>query len=214
MKPLLIFVKSTIVGGLLFLVPLVVLVVVIAKAFYLAHRLAQPVASMLRVGSVAGVILSDLIAIASLVLFCFLAGLVARWSFASRWVGKADARLLWGVPAYGFLKSVVGSLDGHADQAAMRPVLAHLNDLVQLAFEIDDLTDGRKVVFLPNAPDPKTGRVAFIAADRIEPLPITAAAAFMMQRRLGRGAGALLGAASCERSASERVRSERVQVSD
>jgi hypothetical protein len=101
MKPLLIFVKSSIVGGLLFLVPLVVLVIVVAKAFDLAHRLAQPIASMLRVDSVDGVILSDLIAIASLVLLCFLAGLVARWSFGSRWVGKAEARLLWGVPGYG-----------------------------------------------------------------------------------------------------------------
>ena len=84
------FLKTTVIGGLVFLVPLVVLGLVIGKAIGVMLIVAEPMASFLPVDSIGGVALANLIALACIVLICFLAGLLANEA------GEAGlARTLW-----------------------------------------------------------------------------------------------------------------------
>jgi uncharacterized membrane protein len=64
MKRLLKFLRTTLVGGLLFLVPIIVLVVILGKALALAHQLVDPLAEHLPVHSVIGLRTPMLLAIA------------------------------------------------------------------------------------------------------------------------------------------------------
>ena len=86
MKPLLHLLRTTLVGGLLFLVPIIVLVVVLGKALALAHKLVAPLAEHLPVHSVIGLRTPMLLAVAIIVLFCFLAGVLARTALAKKLV--------------------------------------------------------------------------------------------------------------------------------
>jgi hypothetical protein len=70
MKPMLQFLRTTLVGGLLFLVPIIVLVVVLGKALVLAHQLVDPLAEHLPVHSVVGLRTPILLAIAIIMLKC------------------------------------------------------------------------------------------------------------------------------------------------
>ena len=99
MKGLFDFVKATVVGGLIFLIPLVVIVFVVGKALRLSMRVAQPMAGVLPVDSVAGIALVDVVGIVLIMVLCFAAGLVARNSLASKAVREAEARFLWKIPA-------------------------------------------------------------------------------------------------------------------
>jgi uncharacterized membrane protein len=78
------FLKTTLVGGLVFLVPVLVFIVLVVKVVELLRKLAQPLAAHLPVQTAFGVIAADVVVIVLLVLACFLAGLLARVSFANR----------------------------------------------------------------------------------------------------------------------------------
>ena len=98
MKRILQFLRTTLVGGLLFLVPIMVLVVVLGKALALAHKLVDPLAEHLPVHSVIGLRTPILLAIAIIVLFCFLAGLLARKALAKKLVRGLETAVLANVP--------------------------------------------------------------------------------------------------------------------
>lgn len=186
------FVKATLMTGLIFLVPVVILAWLVAKGAKLLHGLAQPLAALLPIKTVAGLVVVDVIAIALLILACFLGGLLARVSTASRFVKRAETGVLWRIPGYALVKGLTDSLDKTASKRSMTPVLVHFDDYSQPGFEVDRLPDGRRVVYLPSAPDPRAGSIAVVSGDRVEAMPITFIAATRLLRELGRGMGSAL----------------------
>ena len=76
------FITTTVIGGLLFLVPVVFLVFILSKAFGFMKVVAEPMADFIPIDSVGGVALANLIAFLAVILVCFLAGLVARNALA------------------------------------------------------------------------------------------------------------------------------------
>ncbi len=186
------FVKTTLMGGAVFLVPVTVLALLLAKVGDVLLRLAQPLAKRLPLDTVWGMAVADAVLIVLAVLVCFLAGLLARVSFANRFVRKAEAGVLWRIPGYGFVKGLTDSLDKSPAAKGMVPVLIHFDDAAQLAFEVDHLPDGRRIIYLPGAPDPRAGSVLVMDADRVEPVQMTFVRATAALRALGRGLGPTL----------------------
>ncbi len=186
------FVKTTLVGGVVFLVPATVLALLLAKVGDVLLRLAQPLAKRLPLNTIWGVAVADAVLIVLALLVCFLAGLLARVSFANRLVRKAEAGVLWRIPGYGFIKGLTDSFDKSPAAKGMLPVLIHFDDAAQLAFEVDHLPDGRRVIYLPGAPDPRAGSVLVMDADRVEPVQMTFVRATAALRGLGRGLGLTL----------------------
>jgi uncharacterized membrane protein len=191
MKSIMEFVKSTVVGGLVFLVPVVLSVYIVGKALFLAKKLTEPVSAHLPLGTVVGVAVVDLLGLVLIMVLCFVAGLLARSSFARTVVNQAEDRFLWKIPVYGMVKGVTESISEEAT-TTLKPVLARLDDASQIAFEIERLSDGRVVVFMPGAPDAWSGAVMIMTEDRVDPLSISVVTAVQNLRARGRGTGELL----------------------
>ena len=104
------FVKTTIIGGVLFLVPIVIFIAVIGKALEVTNKLATPLAALLPVDSIGDLAIVHLLALAILVLVCFLAGLAARTVVAKRLVDRLESSVLTKLPAYALLKTKSQSL--------------------------------------------------------------------------------------------------------
>ena len=92
------FLKTTMIGGILFLVPFIILIAIIGKALSVMDKLAAPLARKLPIDSVAGVAVIDFLAIIIMVLICFLAGLAARTAPARRLVDSLETRVLSNIP--------------------------------------------------------------------------------------------------------------------
>ena len=191
MKKIVEFVKATLVGGLVFLVPVVLTVYIVGKALFVAKKLAEPVSSHLPLGTVVGVAVVDLLGLLIIMLICFFAGLVARSARARSLVDQAEHRFLWKLPVYGMVKGVTESIS-EAETKSFKPVLARLDDASQIAFEIERLSDGRVVVFMPGAPDAWSGSVMIMTEDRVSPLSISVVNAVQNLRARGKGTAALL----------------------
>jgi uncharacterized membrane protein len=192
MKSLLAFMKATIMGGVLFLVPLIVITFVLGKALQIAIKVAEPLAHYIPVGRVAGIAIADLIACGIIVFVCFVAGIFARSTRARAIMEKAENKVLWKLPGYGFVKGVTESLVADEKGMSLRPVLVRFDDNAQVAFEVERLPGGEVVVFLPSSPDPWSGGVAIMEASRVEALPGTMLATVQNLRQLGRGTQQIL----------------------
>lgn len=187
------FVKTMILGGLLFLFPLVIVTAVVGKAFRLMLSVTEPFDDVIPADSVADVAVINLVAIAALLVGCFVAGLVAQSKIGRRVYRTADANLEGIIPGYAALKARLGSAVGEERRKAFKAVFVRFDDQGQIAFEVERLADGRVTVFLPGAPDPWSGSVLVVDADRVTPLDLEILPVSRTFKNLGRGTAAVLG---------------------
>lgn len=186
------FVRTTILGGIFFLVPVVFFVAVIGKALDITGNIATPLTAALRVESVGGLAVVEILAVAILVLICFLAGLVARTVIGRKAVEALEAKVLCRLPAYALLKSKTENILTPEDMEGMTPVVARFDDSWRIAFEIERVHGGKVAIFLPGAPDPWSGSVCVMTEDRVAPLDLTIPYVAKMAKRLGKGANEAL----------------------
>lgn len=190
MSRLLQFVRTTVVGGMLFLVPLVVLTAIIGKALQVAHRVSDPLTARLFPEAPPPLLLAA--AVIVLVLFCFLAGLLAVTPPARRVVGWLEGALLSKIPGYTFLKSAGAGALGVESSVQYPVVLARIEDSWQLGFLVEDMPGDHHAVYVPGSPNPLSGAVYFMGADRIRATQIPMHVAMKCLRRLGAGAASAL----------------------
>jgi hypothetical protein len=98
-------------------------------------------------------------------------------------------------PGYSYLKSLTSPFTDDRDEAkVLKPIIAKLDDQSQLAFEVEQADDGTVVVYVPGAPDSRSGNVVYLTPDRVEPLDITFGELTKSLRQFGRGSVAWLSA--------------------
>ena len=115
MKTITQFVRTTIVGGLFFLAPIVVLIVIIAKAFDYSKKGLNAVLVHIPAASDLSPVAATVLAVALVALVCFLAGLLARSLTAKRLVDALESSVLSKIPAYDYLKQESASALGVAE---------------------------------------------------------------------------------------------------
>jgi uncharacterized membrane protein len=191
MKTITQFIRTTILGGLFFLAPIVVLIVILAKAFDYAKRglnavlVHIPAASDLSAGA------ATALAVAVVALVCFLAGLVARTMAAQRAIDALESSVLSKIPGYDYLKQESASALGVAEIGEHPVVFVPMEGGWQLGVQTEALSGGLVSVFVPGAPDPHSGSVFFFSTDTVRPAGVKLAAALNCLRRCGAGALAL-----------------------
>ena len=183
------FIKTTALGGLLFLIPVIILFAVFEKAHQLVSNLTEPISAIFTVNRIFGLAIIDLLAILLVLLICFLAGLAARTAWAKRWIAALESAFLSKVPAYDLLKRKMTTQLRFEEDADFRPVVARFDDQWQIAIEVDRIAGGYVAVYLPGSPDPWSGSVSIVTEDRITRLDTSRTATVGIFKNLGKGAG-------------------------
>jgi uncharacterized membrane protein len=186
---------TTLIGGVVFLLPLVVVLYVLGQGLTLMTRAAQPLIALLPYQTLGGVALVSIAAFVLLVLLCFGAGMLARAALGRALSDRFETRLQTVYPRYAVIKAMSQGLHGALGQRVLEPVLVSFDDHQSIAFRVERLDDGRAVLYLPGAPDAWSGSVVLAAPERIEPLDIDSAALARSLQSLGLGTAALLRAA-------------------
>jgi uncharacterized membrane protein len=189
------FLKTTIVGGVLFLLPLAVVLMVLGYALGLASKVAQPISDRLDLqlwGDLAGVGLVTILSALVLVLVSFAAGIVARTYSGERITRWFESSLLGRLPQYQMLKSMTEGLAQLENARGIKPALISIEGGWQMGYLLEPLENGWSSVFLPQAPTPMSGNVMYLPADRVRPLGITMVEAMSIIRRIGVGSGEAL----------------------
>ena len=193
MKPISHFVGTTILGGVLFLTPLVVLGFVLSKAFDVLRRGLKPLTALIPDALGSGPTMTTVLTILLLGLVCLLAGLVAQTLLAQQIVNALEAAVLSKLPGYEYLKEAGTSVLGLSELEEHPVVLAELGGALRIGVQTELVDGGFVAVFIPNSPNPMSGSVFFVAADRVRPANVPLATAIACLRRCGIGSGTLLG---------------------
>ena len=181
------FIYTTVVGGLLFLVPVVLIGLVLRHAMEFAGKVARPIAAMFPAHQVAGVALGTVIAALILLIVAFGAGLFARTPTgrrATRWVEKS---FLGNLPQYRVVTSMAEGLTKVEQSDSLKPVLVEADGGWQLAYRLEALRDGWVAVFVPQSPTPMSGNVLYVTSERVRPLEMGMAEAMKLVKNLGAG---------------------------
>lgn len=192
MKNIYKIIKDIIIGGVLFFIPLIILIVILQKALQIAAVLVVPIIKLLNVTHIFGIGVEIIISIVTILFVLYLAGLVARTKKAKAAVTKLEDSLLSKVPGYDMIKSTGASFVGFEENSAYKTVLARIEDAWQFAFLIEEIEGDQCAVYIPGAPNPMSGSVYILENNRIKKTDIPLSAAMKCLRGLGKGSSGLV----------------------
>jgi uncharacterized membrane protein len=179
--------KTTILGGVLFLAPLAILAIILGKAFQISIVVAEPISKFITLDNYIGVLAVNVMAIFLIVVFCYLAGLVAKHFVSSDRVQRLEGFLVDLVPGYAVFRTIISNASTeNSVEMLMKPVLVRFDDYEQIAFEVEKSED-YSVLFLPGTPAAWSGSSSIVAAERITYLNMSTMKAVKLMRVFGQG---------------------------
>ncbi|HPU15681.1 MAG TPA: hypothetical protein PK808_06335, partial [Polymorphobacter sp.] len=107
------FVRATLVGGVIFLVPVLVVAVLLRHGIKLAAKIAQPLLTHMP-ELIGGIIVADLVAATMLLMVAFAAGMFARTRPGQHMVQWVENSLIGSLPQFNFVRGFaegVGAAD-------------------------------------------------------------------------------------------------------
>ena len=188
------FIKTTLLGGVLVVVPIGIIGFALWQIVSLVRKLLLPVFESLPFDSAVTRISVIAIAILAVLLFCYLTGLAVRTRWGGFLRGWIERRVLEKIPGYSMIRTLVHQYLGHEADRKFRPVLVDLygSDSRAIGFEIEELGDGRVAVFLPSVPAATIGQVQIVPENRITPLDATMHATLEALTMFGVGSSKLI----------------------
>jgi len=181
------FFKAMLLGGILFFIPLIILIVIIQKAFQIAAVLVIPIIKLLDMTKIFGIGVEIIISVAIILFIIYLGGLISRSSTVRRNVKKMEDALLSKVPGYDLIKNMGESFVGFEGNTSIPTVLARIEDAWQYGFLIEEIEGEQYVVYIPGAPNPMSGSVYILEKTRIKKTNIPLKDAMKSLRGLGAG---------------------------
>jgi uncharacterized membrane protein len=200
------FLKTTIIGGVLFLLPVALIVFILSYALRLTRSIAEPISKSLhldQMGSIAGVGAATVLSVLVLVLISFAAGIIARTGVGKRITRWSENSVLGRLPQYRLMKSMAEGLAHLESAGGLKPVLASIENGWQIAYLLEHLENDWVAVFLPQAPTPMSGTVMYLPANRVRPLAITMVQTMSIVKGIGVGSGAALRGVDLRLSSAE-----------
>ena len=187
------FLKTTAIGGLIFLLPLAVIGGLLGYVFNVVLLIYEPLKEHLPVSTAIGTAVLFLIAVGILIMLCFFCGLAARRAIARKFSQTIEKHLVMVFPKYAIYKDILaGNIGGDAHAPSLVPVTIQFDDTIRIGYEAGRTERGLVIVYLPGSPDPWMGSVALVEPDRIQPLDIDFGETSAICERLGRDSEQLL----------------------
>ncbi len=189
------FLKTTAIGGLLFLLPLIVLGALVGQITPLVVSVASALNKYIPVKTPTGIAILVGLSIALILLLCFAAGMFARWSLGKKISTAFEKKLALFFPRYSILKDqMADTIGGNETRPQMKPVLVVFDECQRIAFETErDEKQGLATIFLPGSPDPWSGKVVIMKLDRVTRLNADFGHAAATCEQVGRGSIAVAG---------------------
>ena len=183
------FLRTTAIGGLLFLLPLIVVAALASQVAPILLEVSTflhdylPDTNSISISTIVSAVL------ALLVILCFVAGMIARWSISQRLTKLFEKNLLLLFPRYAILKDqMADTIGGEENRPDTQSVLVTLADRQMIGFESERSEDGKKVVvYLPGAPDTWAGSTIIVESSQVITLDRTFGETVSIHENMGRG---------------------------
>ena len=170
------FVKTTILGGLVVILPVAILMFTFTWLFGLVTDLIQPLTDLLFGESFLREYpyLAHAIVILIILAACFVVGVFVRTKAGTLIVRVLENAILRRAPGYSLIKETIVQIFGKGASPFSRVALVQVfgNDTLVTAFVTDEHADGSYTIFMPTGPNPTSGNVYHLKGEYVHPIDV------------------------------------------
>lgn len=163
MKRLKRFFKTTLLGGLVVILPVVLTYFFLAWLYNFVTRLIEPLTRLLMEGPKIHKYIADVLVIVIIVLVCFLIGLIVKTRFGCFIHQVVEKRILKVAPGYSLFKETIKQFLGRDRTAfsavALVQIFENCAGTMMTGFVTDEHPDGYYTVYVPSGLNPTTGLI-------------------------------------------------------
>lgn len=169
------FLSTSLLGGLVVILPIIILFFFIRWIFNLVTNVIQPLTTLVVTQSQLQETVADALVIAIILGTCFVVGVFVRTRLGSFLYVTVENRALKIAPGYSLIKETVVQILGSSRKSLFSSVaLVQLfgNDTLASAFITDRHPDGSYTVFVPTGPNPTSGNIFHLKAKYVHPVNV------------------------------------------
>ena len=179
------FILTTLIGGVIVLLPIIIMIWVVRILVTLIETALRPLTSLINL-EVPDIVL-NIIALVAVILFSFVIGLVVRTRFGSTLYNYVEEQWLERIPVYSSIRDIVQQFSGRKKPPFNQVVIVKGFGLLMTGFVTDDNGDDMYTVFVPTAPNPTNGFVFHVHKNNLQFVDVKTESA--MRTVVGMGVG-------------------------
>jgi uncharacterized membrane protein len=189
------FLKTSLLGGVVVILPVAILASVMLWLFHFVTGLIAPLTRLLIKDSQLNGFAADVIVIILIVTACFFVGVLVRTRLGGFLYRVLENRILKLAPGYSMIKETVLQLFGNRESSPFSSVaVARIfgNDTRVTAFITDRHADGSYTLFVPTGPNPTSGQIFHVDGKYVQPVDVPVQEAMRSIISCGAGSARLL----------------------
>jgi len=189
------FLKTSLLGGVVVMLPVAILVSVLLWVFRLIMGWIEPLTRLLIKDSQLNEYAAAAIVVALIIAACFFVGVLVRTRLGGFLYRVMEHRVLRLAPGYSLIKDTVLQIFGNRRDSPFSSVaLVRLfgNETAVTAFITDTHADGSYTVFVPTGPNPTSGLIYHLPGRYVQPVKVPVQDAMRTIISCGAGSAGLL----------------------
>jgi uncharacterized membrane protein len=184
MKPLTEFTRTTLIGGVLIVLPIYVSILLLAKSLAIVVTVLSPVTAQIPETMQFRQVIASVILMA----VCFLAGMIVRTGPGKRAQLAVERNLLNRILGYALVRGLAARMAARQEDDMFAVALVEMGDGLVMAFVVERHDDGAFSVFVPSVPTPAAGAVFIVPKERVHVVDVAFAKAASVVSKWGVGA--------------------------
>lgn len=188
------FFWTTVLGGVVVVLPVAILVGLVIWLYGLVGSILLPVTDKLIGARVPSHIVAYAIIFLFTIAMCFAVGLALRTKIGQFIHSQLEQRVLRIAPGYTLIKEIVMQFLGRAKKPFSKVALVRIFDSETLmtAFVTDEHENGSYTVFVPTGPNPTSGNIYHLGPERVTVVDVGIEEAMQSIIACGAGSGRLV----------------------
>ena len=164
------FVKTTLLGGVLVVLPIVILILVFNWLYEFITDKIKPLTYILLETAKLQEFFASALALVIIILSFFIVGLIVKTRLGRYSFEQLETRFLRKLPLYNIIKETILQIVGTEKKLFKHVALVNLfgNETRVTAFITDEHDDGSYTVFVPSGPAPTAGFVYHLKGDSVQ----------------------------------------------
>lgn len=164
------FIWTTILGGVIVVLPLTLLFIVLRMIYNFIFQFVEPLSRIFNFEKGIQAWIADLLAFLVIIATFFFIGLVIRTRIGKNIFATIENTVLMKFPFYGTLRDTVQSLFGKKRTPFQKVVLCDVfgNGVLMTGFVSEELPNGNYSVFVPTGPNPTNGFIFHMRPEQLQ----------------------------------------------
>lgn len=188
------FIKTTVLGGVVILLPVLLTFFFLRWLFNFITGLINPLTKLVVETAEMQKFLADLLVVVIIVGICFFVGLLVKTKLGKYLHRQFEKRILKVMPGYTLFRNTIKQFLGQEKTPFSRAALVQAfgNSTLMTGFVTDEHPDGRYTVFVPSALNPTTGLILHLEKEYVHIVDVSVEDTMRSIISCGAGSGKLL----------------------